>query len=190
MPAPTRLMSWQTAMALLVSRRTIVKANPSACVSSGAGLVRVTTFQLAGSSHASSGRCTSKAPATLRSSIPSVASHGSPGGTSTKRTLAFQVGRVVSSSTASGSKAGAAITSTNSPGFSSSSAQARSNVPLTATIDPKALVGSAAIAVANAPATVGAEAAPQGLVCFTTTAEGASSNPASRVAPSRSSRLL
>ena len=37
---------------------------------------------------------------------------------------------------------------------------------------------------------VAALAAPQGLVCFTTTAAGSSTNPASRVAPSRSSRLL
>ena len=189
-PAPTRFVPWQTAIALLVSRRTIVKAKLSDWVSAGAGAALVTTRHVAGSSQALSGRWAKIAPAMLRSSKPDVASQGSPAGTSTSRTLPFHVGRVVSSSTASGSKAGAAITSTNSPGARSTSAQPRSNVRLTATIEPKALVGSAAIAVASASAAVAPAAAPQGFVCFTTTAAGVASKPASRVAPSRSSRLL
>ena len=175
---------------MLVSRRTIVKAKSSDCVSAGEGAAFVTTRQVAGSSQAVSGRWASTAPAMLRSSRPAVASHGSPAGTSTSRTLPFQVGRVVSSSTASGAKAGAAITSTKRPGAISTSAHAASNVRLTATIDPKALVGSAAIAVASASAAVAPAAAPQGFVCFTTTAAGSVSSPASREAPSRSSRLL
>ena len=157
-------------MALLVSRLTMVKAKSSGCVKSSAGASWVTTRHAAGSSGVSSGRCANIAPATLRSSRPAVGPHGSPGGTSTNRTLAFHAGRVLRASTASAVKAGAAITSTNIPGLSRHSAAAASKTRFTATIEPNALVGSADIAASSASSTVAALAAPQGFVCLITAA--------------------
>ena len=61
---------------------------------------------------------------------------------SISRTLFFQVGLVVRSLKASGSKPGATIASMNRPGVQSRSAVARSTGRFRPTIPPKALTGS------------------------------------------------